>query len=78
MGSSPSRKSKSLDPASQLLVNPSASLLRLLYKCTSHAVSPEEIKYLATLYTDLAGRSAGGCIDKGTFLMFFPLPVQST
>jgi serine/threonine protein kinase/Ca2+-binding EF-hand superfamily protein len=49
----------------------------LLSKCTSHSVSPEEIRYLAALFTDLSSRSSSNdALDKTTFLLFFPLPVR--
>lgn len=77
MGNGATRKAKSLDRATRLLLSPSASLLRLLSKCISHSVSPEEIRYLAALFTDLSSRSSSNdALDKTTFLLFFPLPVR--
>ena len=35
------------------------------------------MRFLAKLFTDLASRSTGECVDKETFLRFFPLPVVS-
>jgi len=79
MGSGATRKAKSMDRATELLQSPSASLLRLLSKCSAHSVSPEEIRYLAALFTDLSSRSpSSDAIDKSTFLLFFPFPVPLT
>lgn len=71
-------KEQAINSSTRLLLHPSPQLSKDLTKCTSYAVTGDEIHFLAKLFSDLASRSTGETMDKETFLRFFALPVSAT
>lgn len=75
MGCNVHREFRVADISHRLLSHPAPQMLPHLSKCTSHAVTSHELRFLSKLFRDLASRSGGEEVDRHTFLRFFPLPV---
>ena len=70
-------KVQTIEVSQRLSLSPDAKANSFVAKCNLHSVTAEELRLISKLYRNLSERSNGENIDKTTFLLFFPLPVDS-